>query len=30
VAGLATGRLLSSGQNAGLLYGPRSLNYVKE
>lgn len=30
VAGLATGRLLSSGQNNGLLYGPRSLNYVKE
>ncbi|MBC7858420.1 MAG: DUF799 domain-containing protein [Burkholderiaceae bacterium] len=30
VAAIATGRLLSSGQNNGLLYGPRSLNYVKE
>lgn len=30
VAAIATGRLLSSGQNAGLLYGPRSLNYSKE
>lgn len=30
VAAIATGRLLSSGQNNGLLYGPRSLNYSKE
>lgn len=30
VAAIATGRLLSSGQNAGLLYGPRSLSYSKE
>ena len=27
VAAIATGRLLSSGQNNGLLYGPRSLAY---